>query len=207
MGSIDGRGTFCAVRRRANFGGVVAVGMIRCAMCGAEVERTGSRQKYCHACAYKAMQERQKARRHYKHKHITKTKIIKCVVCGREVEVNACGGMAKYCETCASMAYKVAQDRSNRKRREMARGVCCVCGEEFDYISINGYERKCCDGCRTRSNVKDRGIIYKPKQDSKPKPKASGASIENLATAARAKGMSYGQYKAWLYMEQQKEKA
>ena len=89
----------------------------------------------------------------------------------------------------------------------MAHGVCCVCGEEFDYISINGYERKCCDGCRTRSNVKDRGIVYKPKRDSKPKPKASGATIENLVTAAKAKGMSYGQYKAWLYMEQQKKKA
>lgn len=167
--------------------------MIKCAMCGAECERTGSRQKYCPACAYKAMQERQKARRHLKHKHIEKTKIIHCVVCGEEVEVNARGGMAKYCETCASAAYQAAKDRSNLKRREMARGVCCVCGEEFTYISINGYERKCCDGCRTRGKLKDSGIVYKPKQDSKPQ---HVSTLAEMIAAAKAAGMSYGQYKA-----------
>jgi hypothetical protein len=32
-------------------------------------------------------------------------------------------------------------------------------------------------------------------------------TIENMIAAAKAKGMSYGQYKAWLYMQEQKKKA
>ena len=167
------------------------MGLIKCAKCGAEVERTGSRQRYCPSCAYKLLQERQKARRH--RPATTTTKVIHCVVCGEEVKVSSRGGRAKYCEYCAGMAYSAARSRSNAKRREKAHGVCCVCGEEFDYISINGYERKCCDGCRTRGKLKDRGVVLKPRRDSKPK---HASTLAEMIAAAKAAGMSYGQYKA-----------
>lgn len=80
--------------------------------------------------------------------------------------------------------------------------VCDECGKEFEYI-LKGKPRTTCDDCRPISNTRKKPV----KLIEKPKPKKFVASIEDLAAAAKAKGMSYGQYKAWLYMESQKKKA
>jgi hypothetical protein len=57
---------------------------------------------------------------------------------------------------------------------------------------------------RTRARRPD--LFGKPKLQKDVK-KEPVPSIADLAAAAKAKGMSYGQYKAWLYMESQKKKA
>ena len=80
--------------------------------------------------------------------------------------------------------------------------ICDECGNEFEYI-LKGKPRTTCDDCRPISNTRKKPA----KLIDKPKPKKPVAKIEDLAAAAKARGMSYGQYKAWLYMQEQRKKA
>lgn len=171
------------------------VEMIICERCGKEVPRTGRRQKFCLDCSYQMIIERQNARRHQHTKGMKGTKEITCAMCGKKVTVSIRAGRAKYCSHCAAIAYGEAKKRQV-KPRVKAHGVCTVCGREFDYISIGGYERRCCNDCRTRSNVKNRGIINRPPKAKEPEHRASTLA-EKLKEAKRL-NMSYGKYKTWL---------
>lgn len=81
--------------------------------------------------------------------------------------------------------------------------ICEECGKEFSFV-LKGKPRTTCDLCRELARTKTKHPDWFKKKELK---KAPVAKIEDLAAAARAKGMSYGQYKAWLYMEEQKKKA
>jgi hypothetical protein len=81
--------------------------------------------------------------------------------------------------------------------------ICDVCGQEFSYV-FKGKHRTICDVCKEMARTKTKHPDWFKKKELK---KAPVAKIEDLAAAARARGMSYGQYKAWLYMEEQKKKA
>ena len=180
----------------------MGVETIICKRCGNETPRTGKRQKYCLDCAYQMIIERQNTRRHQHTKGMTGTKTIVCEMCGDEVTVNIRAGRAKYCSHCAALAYGEAKKRQKKSRVE-AHGICVVCGKEFNYVSIGGYERRCCSDCRTRGKLKDRGIIKKPliKKDSQEKQPKRVSTIADVMQAARRAGMSYGQYKAMMAMK------
>jgi len=80
--------------------------------------------------------------------------------------------------------------------------ICDECGKEFEYI-LKGKPRTTCDDCRPISETRKKPAkLFGKTLEQKPVSK-----IEDLAAAAKARGMSYGQYKAWLYMEEQKKKA
>lgn len=196
--------------------------VIKCARCGEETEAKGNGQKYCPECAYKVRIERNHqriaARAAMFHdalkaaresgKTPIKTRFagvryIKCERCGKEVSVPIHAGHARYCPTCSQESYRESHKRSKERNALTLTAICDACGKEFEYI-LKGKPRTTCDMCRAVG-----GAHKKPKKlfAEKPKEKAPAPSIEELMAAARAKGMSYGQYKAWLYMQEQRKKA
>lgn len=195
--------------------------VIKCARCGRETEAKGNSQKYCPECGYQVRIERNHARiearaamfhdalkaaRESGNESIKTrfagTRQIKCERCGKEVSVPIHAGHARYCPTCSQESYRESHKRSKERNALTMTAICDECGKEFEYI-LKGKPRTTCDDCRPISNTRKKPA----KLIDKPKKKASVASIEDLAAAARAKGMSYGQYKAWLYMQEQRKKA
>lgn len=179
--------------------------VIKCARCGNETEAKGNGQKYCPDCAYKvrlervhAFQESLRAARESGVKPskmtVAGTKHITCAKCGVDVVVSIRGGQAKYCPKCAQEAYAESHRKSMEKNAKLMTAICNKCGKPFQYVYKWAYKTTC-DECRER------------RHKEKPEKKRVDTTIEDLAAAARAKGMSYGQYKAWLYMEEQKKKA
>lgn len=195
--------------------------VIKCACCGEETEAKGNGQKYCPECAYKIRikrnHERIAARAAMFHdalkaaresgKTPIKTRFagvryIKCERCGKEVSVPIHAGHARYCQTCSQESYRESHKRSKERNALTMTAICAECGKEFEYV-LKGKPRTTCDDCLPISNTRKKPA----KLIDNPKKKAPVASIEDLAAAARAKGMSYGQYKAWLYMQEQRKKA
>jgi len=195
--------------------------VIKCARCGKETEATGNSQKYCPECGYQVRIERNHARIEARAamfhdalksartsgKKPIKTRFagvryIKCEKCGKEVAVPIHAGHAKYCPRCSQEAYRESHKRSKERCAVKITTTCDVCGKEFFYV-LKGKRRTTCDLCREMEREKAKHPEwFKKKEPKKPVPK-----IEDLAAAARAKGMSYGQYKAWLYIQEQKKKA
>jgi len=190
--------------------------VIKCAKCGREVETKGNGQKYCPECAYEIRIERNHERLEARAamfrdalqaaresgKSAIKTRFagirhIKCEKCGADVEVPKMAGRAKYCPRCSQESYRDSHKRSRERYAVKLTAICDVCGEEFEYVK-KGKNRTTCDACR------DTEWTMGKRSEEKKEPVAR---IQDLETAAKAKGMSYGQYKAWLYMEAQKKKA
>ena len=202
----------------------VGMRVIKCAKCGKETEAKGNSQKYCPECGYQVRIERNheriEARAAMFHDALKaarksgKTPIrtrfagvrhIKCEKCGKEVSVPRHAGHAKYCPTCSQESYRESHKRSKERCALKITAVCEVCGNEFSYVFKGGH-RQTCDVCREMERTRARrpDLFGKQKKDVKKEPVPS---IADLAAAAKAKGMSYGQYKAWLYIESQKKKA
>jgi len=227
-GRRAGRGFVCGVLARSVVfvrGDLMKPRTMKCLCCGKETPVKGNGQKYCPECGYKIRieknHERIKERAAMFHNALKaartsgrapiKTRIagvryIKCERCGKEVAVPIRAGHAKYCPRCSQAAYRESHKRSKERMAEMTAikitTTCDVCGKEFSYI-LKGKHRMTCDVCREMEREK----AEHPKWFKKKEPKKPVPSIEDLATAAKAKGMSYGQYKAWLYMQEQKKKA
>ena len=132
-----------------------------------------------------------------------KTRHIVCERCGADAVVPFHAGHAKYCPKCSQASCRESHKRSKERNALTMTAICDECGKEFEYI-LKGRPRTTCDDCRPISNTRKKpaNLIDKPKKKA---PVAS--SIEDLAAAAKARGMSYGQYKAWLYMQEQRKKA
>lgn len=194
---------------------------VKCARCGKETPAKSNGQKYCPECGYKVRIERNHeciaARAAKFHdalkaartsgKAVMKTRIagmrhIKCAKCGADVAVPKHAGHAKYCPRCSQEAYRESHKRSKERNTIKITAICDVCGNEFEYV-LKGNRRSTCDVCREMERTRARH----PEWFAKEEKKKAGPSIEDLATAAKKKGMSYGQYKAWLYMQEQKKKA
>ena len=193
--------------------------VIKCAKCGRETEAESNGQKYCPTCAYEVRLDKQherflarKRRREGRAETFTeaqevartsgKTRHIVCKRCGADAVVPMHAGHALYCQKCSQMSCRESHKRSKERNEMTLTAICDECGKEFEYI-LKGKPRTTCDECRPISNTRKKPA----KLFDKPKKKAPVASIEDLATAAKAKGMSYGQYKAWLYMQEQRKKA
>ena len=193
--------------------------VIKCAKCGREIKAESNGQKYCTECAYEVRLERQHERliarnrrngkraemfneAHEAARTSGKTRHIVCKRCGADAVVPMHAGHALYCPKCSQMACRESHKRSKERNALTMTAICDECGKEFEYI-LKGKPRTTCDDCRPISNTRKKPV----KLVDKPKQKAPVASIEDLAAAAKAKGMSYGQYKAWLYIEEQKKKA
>ena len=193
--------------------------VIKCARCGEETIAKGNSQKYCPVCAYQVRLDRQHERliarksrnaeraemfteAHEAARTSGKTRHIVCAKCGADAVVPFHAGHAKYCPTCSQASCRESHKRSKERNALTMTAICEECGKEFEYI-LKGKPRTTCDDCRPISNTRKKPA----KLFDKPKKKAPVASIEDLATAAKAKGMSYGQYKAWLYMQEQRKKA
>ncbi len=183
--------------------------IIKCARCGKETEATGNGQKYWPDCAYQARLERVHAFRDSlraaresgvkpSNMTIAGTKHITCEKCGADVVVSIRGGHAKYCPKCAQEAYAESHRRSKEKNAKLMTAICNKCGKQFEYVYKWAYKTTC-DECR--------GKRHGGWRQEKDKPVNKPTTIENMIAAAKAKGMSYGQYKAWLYMQEQKKKA
>lgn len=184
--------------------------VIKCARCGKEIEAKGNGQKYCPECAYQARLERVhafhdslRAARESGVKPskmtIAGTKHIKCAKCGADVIVSIRGGHAKYCPKCAQEAYAESHNRSREKNAKLMTAICNKCGKPFEYVYKWAYKTTC-DECRGKRREGWR-------RKEKPEKKKLDPTIDEMIAAAKAKGMSYGQYKAWLYMQEQKKKA
>ena len=126
-----------------------------------------------------------------------KTKVIQCKKCGVDVVVPLKAAVAKYCPKCAAEAKREAQRKSREKHKETRTGICHRCGAEFTFVFVGGQERALCDDCKNKKGGRPKPLPNKRK-------KKRGPTLEELERAAKEKGMSYGRYRAWLYMQEQK---
>ena len=126
------------------------------------------------------------------------TKVIQCQKCGVDVVVPLKAAVAKFCPKCAEETAKEARKRSRERLKETRTGICHRCGAEFTFTFIGGQERALCDDCKNKKGGRPKPL---PKKKQK---KKKGPTIEEIERAAKEKGMSYGQYRGWLYMQEQK---
>lgn len=84
---------------------------------------------------------------------------------------------------CSEKCYRMA----NRKKyiEKITEQTCAFCGKTFSHSKKKKY---CSDLCRQKANGRGLG---KPRKKGKP-----SMTIEQVAVAARAEGLSYGQYVA-----------
>ena len=89
-----------------------------------------------------------------------------------------------------NMDFDVIHPRKYKKK-------CGVCGKEFDGWNKN--QRYCSDACKNEAH-RQRGEIYRANARLKEEQKKAEANkkkaLEEIATAARNAGMTYGQYVA-----------
>ena len=124
--------------------------------------------------------------------------IKKCARCGAEADMH---GNAKYCSACANIAsrekeiekYQRNKERANARNVEKYRKahpvVCSQCRASFVRTE---HGQKLCPKCRGEKDVQPRG-----RKKQKP------MSLAETDRAAKAEGLSYGQYMAKRFMEAQ----
>lgn len=188
---------------------------IKCARCGEETIAKGPRSKYCPLCGYQVrletarmFQEALRAARGEpkvvapKKKSARKggTKHIKCARCGADVVVSVHATRAKSCPKCSQESKEESTKRcKERREQETITEICHGCGREFTYI-FKGQYKALCEDCKP-----SRSSAWRKGEKSRAKPGAS--KIVEIQQQAQAAGMSYGQYKAWLYMQEMKKGA
>jgi len=127
----------------------------------------------------------------------------RCARCGVVFEKQ---GFRKYCDDCRKIIkQEQTNDSRERKRKaligETIEATCKICGKPFSYVYGGGMKRAYCDRCSIRGNQ----VVYNSSEPPRKKKKPPRVSqIETVNDAARKAGMSYGQYQAWLYMQEQK---
>ena len=154
-----------------------------------------------------------------------RTKRIRCERCGVEVEVPFMAFRARFCPACATASVR-EKNREYRERAaslgegELATGRCSCCGKNFSY-TYRGKRRTKCDACRKCNDIgqlrrkKERGpedggrlsVLFPPPTKAEIERELRQRKIDEIQRAAKEAGMSYGQYKAWLYTQEQKKKA
>ncbi len=196
---------------------------ITCERCGNEVIASGPSQKYCPLCAYRIRLEKQRERVALEkrrgnvamfHEALAaartsgKTKHIQCAKCGADVVVPVKAGRAKFCPTCAEEAKAASTKRCRTKKIR-----CVRCGKEAVVSNLAAQAKYCPDcGREVRKEQRKRSVKqhYERQRAQKAearREKKTGPTIAENQRAAHAAGMSYGQYKAWLYMQEMKKGA
>ena len=85
--------------------------------------------------------------------------------------------------------------------------VCAVCGKDF--IAHSHTSKICSDACR-RVRAKECRLAHEEKcakeaEKARMKKKKKGKPLVDMAVEARKRGMTYGQYVAYLECEKQKQ--
>jgi ribosomal protein S27AE len=96
----------------------------------------------------------------------------------------------QFCPACAKQRAEDSRRRSRANRVELQYRRCLQCGNFF--IARSSRQKYCCQRCELIANCKlsDPEIASGPEQRSAP-PKLSA---DEVTLAARAEGLSYGQY-------------
>ena len=187
---------------------------ITCEICGKDVvvPSKAARAKYCPECSAKAYKAATKKHRDKERNTIT------CERCGAEfVSTNIRGPQRKYCDECKESAYKETNRKAfhawaeRRKNGLPNMKICDICGAVFD--SKGGGGRRYCDKCRIevkreaerqKQRKKREGWRCTDLQQKRKKPRVS--QIDSIQRAAHEAGMSYGKYKALMFMKGEKTK-
>lgn len=120
-----------------------------------------------------------------------------CEMCGKEFEAKI--KSAKYCsKNCGQKKWRMLNTDISKKTKEAAK--CIVCGNEFkklrkDHVCCS----KKCSQKKYKESTKIRVAEWREKQKAKkkePKPVSLHKARADIAIAARAEGLSYGQYVA-----------
>ena len=183
---------------------------LKCARCGEDFVLTSPqamRRKYCDDCrgiVYREMHRKASAAfKERKRSDGLHGNQKRCARCGAVFEKQ---GYRKYCDDCRGIV-KQEQTNDSRERNRRKRGTligetieatCKMCGKPFSYVYGGGMKRAYCDRCSIgRSQVVYYGSDEPPRKKKKPRV----SQIEAINEAARASGMSYGQYQAMRYMK------
>lgn len=180
-----------------------------CAVCGKVVQMRAVSDKYCRECAEVEHKRRNSIyRKNYYEKHVTPmSKTLKCEICGMTTERKA--ARQKYCPECA------AKEKARRQHeRAMAlkkptptrREACEMCGKIIEMTFPN---QKYCPECaasitytrRKKLNREERELEVML-QNRRKKQEESKRNMVHIVDAARAAGMTYGQYTAMLRMKE-----
>lgn len=142
-------------QQRQKEGTAVKIGeKMECEICGKEIIRNGSLQRFCPECAktrFLEMDRESSLKWYHEHKekeslhkyHIRKIqKLMKCVRCGKEILRKS--QTQKYCAECAELS---KLDRLVKTHAPTAVIVCPICGKEFE---SNNKQKKYCNDCRQK---------------------------------------------------------
>lgn len=181
-----------------------------CEICGKVVPMRAINQKYCTDCADELRMQRQ---REYVKRWAAKqdrepmSATLVCTICGKTTERKA--ARQKYCPECA------AKEKARRQHeRAMAlkkptptrREACEMCGKIIEMTFPN---QKYCPECaasitytrRKKLNREERELEVML-QNRRKKQEESKRNMVHIVDAARAAGMTYGQYTAMMRMKE-----
>lgn len=176
-----------------------------CRQCGTEFKAWTRTARYCEQC--RTYRSREQARDYQREKRAEIRAIREglpapppspkiCADCGREFDPGE-SRRRIYCEECRrKRRRKSEQNYSNNRSREKIRAdykYCPVCGRKYEPVRVG--QIYCSADCR--NSVGELGWI-KTWADRNP-------GITKAAVEAKKNGESYGEYKARLWMEKQKE--
>ena len=145
-----------------------------------------------------------------------KTDTTKCIRCG--IKIPGQGGRKKYCMDCAKIHNRErARELAAEKRiAQTTTTTCYVCGKEFTPSARWKY---CSDECGTKAQRSLSAEYKKLHREDVQRPTASATryraakmlwekplTLAEVAAAATAAGLSYGQYMAQLTEEKGYEK-
>lgn len=179
-----------------------------CPICGKTFMPKAWAQKYCSLdCGREA--EREQSRKRNRGKIFDKGN-RNCLICGKEFTPNS--NSQVYC--CAECAYKAKLERMrtyNTKVREKKRAervtlkrICAICGKEF--IPAANNQKYCSADCADvamRQRKHEEGLRLTEQKRARKKGRHT-SQIDSKLAAARAAGLSYGEYVARELKEQVK---
>lgn len=187
-----------------------------CILCGAPITQpTRGTRKYCPACAMEKKKVNDKkshaaflARKRKK----TTPHYTNCVMCGMPFPPGT-NPLQKYCRVCSIELHRIQARENARKKATAARKnpqgthkrvdkTCERCGKMMQQVDPG---RKFCIECSHARHLERNARIRAEKKalgieqpvPAAQVPKTSHDKIVNDNAAAIAKGMTYGQYKAW----------
>lgn len=134
--------------------------------------------------------------------------IKQCKYCGNDFEVDESNQYEKRKEYCSDICRSRARHKRKKDGPAGYEKICQECGKA--YIAKRCDSVTCSPECNTERNkrrVRENGAFYRAKyraermlQKEKPKPKKHD-SIEEVQAKARAMGLSYGRYIAYMQMQ------
>ena len=134
--------------------------------------------------------------------------IKQCRHCGGDFEISENNFREKKKEYCSDKCRNRAREVRKKSGPKQYEKVCQECGKEYmgkRYDSVTCSAE--CNNERNKRRVRENGAFYRAKyraermlQKEKPKPKKHD-SIEEVQAKARAMGLSYGRYIAYMQMQ------